>query len=272
MRRPGGRDRCRSREACRITCRRPAWSAGFHLVEPYTAARRADPVPDIMSSCRSRALCSWVVAVVLGDAVPVALTLASPPALDTTDCIYAAHDWNGQTMGARSASTKELCCTACQETPRCVAGVLDQGGQCYLKTNLTSSTGCTGCTSCLVGKAPPQPAPPPAPNPPPPSPSPPGPPCGFYLVPCGSFVFPQGADAPFQMEIDPVTLGLRNLTARSGGREHGFLQPMLYLYSAQYLSWPLISFALESCIVDFLIKMLDVRREQVLQQLLQENH
>ena len=58
-------------------------------------------------------------------------------------------------------------------------------------------------------------------------------PCGFYMLPCGSFVFPAGSDAAFQMEIDPQTLGLRNLTARSGGRAQGFLKPTSY-FSKHY--------------------------------------
>lgn len=171
----------------------------------------------------------------------LAAALASPAS--TTDCAYAAHDWNGITMGAARgpASTQALCCVACQNTPPCAAGVLDAGGQCYLKANLTSATGCTGCTSCLAGTPPPHPSPHPPPTPPPtppPAPAPgptpaPEPPCGFYMVPCGSFVFPVGADAPFQMEIDPVTLGLRNLTARRGGRAQGFLEPAGY-YSNLY--------------------------------------
>eukprot|EP01052_Picozoa_sp_SAG31_P047815 SAG31_NODE_9734_length_1235_cov_1.590669_1_plen_348_part_10 len=156
---------------------------------------------------------------------------AAPSYVYSGGCEYSAHDWNAVTMhAARDAGTRELCCAACAKSPPCVAGVLDSGGQCYLKTQLTSPTPCSNCTSCLAGELPP-----PSPSP---SPSPaPSPPCGFYLHPCGSFVFPPEEDAQLQLEIDPVTLGLRNLTARSadGRRKQGFLQPMPY-YSRYYKS------------------------------------
>jgi hypothetical protein len=180
-----------------------------------------------------RCALSWLLA-----AVAITVALVQPTSSVAADCTYAPHDWNAHTMhAASSGSTKELCCAACQKAPPCVAAVLDAGGQCYLKTNLTGPTPCTNCTSCLVGKvpAPPGPTPPsppaPTPTPPPPpgpAPKPPKGPCGFYLEPCGAFAFPMGADAPFQMEIDPVTLGLRNLTVRRNGRAQGFLQPTSY--------------------------------------------
>jgi hypothetical protein len=90
-----------------------------------------------------------------------AATAVATAAEKLTDCTYAAHGWNGQTMhAAPHAPTRALCCAACRRTPPCAAAVLDPAGQCYLKTALAGPTGCSNCTSCVPLAAPPARPPP----------------------------------------------------------------------------------------------------------------
>ena len=54
--------------------------------------------------------------------------------------------------------TPELCCAACQQTPGCEVGILDQALQCYLKKGLTGTAPNPNVTSCRVNHPLPSPA------------------------------------------------------------------------------------------------------------------
>ena len=107
-----------------------------------------------------------------------------------TPCKFFPHDWVAAKTLAVSARSREDCCTACLGAPTCDAGTFVAAtGQCYLKSQLGGVAGCLNCTSCAVKHRP----------------------------PIASVHF---GPPDFQMELNPETLGLRNITVQSSDGLH----------------------------------------------------